>query len=130
MKKSRFRTIIVMHIMFFIYSFGGVCSKYAAGEAFLSGRFLLFYGIVLFLLAFYAFAWQQIIKQLPLTLAYANKAVSVLWAMIWGMVFFQEKPTTGKIVGALLVAAGIVLFAFSDSWDAQRKQKVEEKCQQ
>ncbi|MCR5126863.1 MAG: EamA family transporter [Lachnospiraceae bacterium] len=90
----------------------------------------MFYGIVLFLLAFYAFAWQQIIKQLPLTLAYANKAVSVLWAMIWGMVFFQEKPTTGKIVGALLVAAGIVLFAFSDSRDAQRKQKVEKKCQQ
>ena len=129
--KSNIRTIIILHIMLFFYSFGGVCSKYAAGEEFLSRRFLLYYGIVLFLLAVYAFAWQQIIKRMPLTLAYANKAVSLLWAMVWGILLFREKITPGKIIGAILVATGIVLFAFSDSRDVLKKENLEaEECQQ
>ncbi|MBR6356558.1 MAG: transporter, partial [Lachnospiraceae bacterium] len=74
--KDHYRTIIILNVLLLVYSLSGVCSKLAAGEAFLSGRFLLFYGIVLFLLAVYAVAWQQIIKRLPLTMAYANKAVS------------------------------------------------------
>ena len=124
--KSNIRTIIILHIMLFFYSFGGVCSKYAAGEEFLSRRFLLYYGIVLFLLAVYAFAWQQIIKRMPLTLAYANKA-----AMVWGILLFREKITPGKIIGAILVATGIVLFAFSDSRDVLKKENLEaEECQQ
>ena len=125
--KDHYRTIIILNVLLLVYSLSGVCSKLAAGEAFLSGRFLLFYGIVLFLLAVYAVAWQQIIKRLPLTMAYANKAVSVLWAMVWGIFFFQERLTPGKLIGALLVVAGIVLFAFADT--AARSGE-EEECQQ
>ncbi len=125
--KDHYRTIIILNVLLLVYSLSGVCSKLAAGEAFLSGRFLLFYGIVLFLLAVYAVAWQQIIKRLPLTMAYANKAVSVLWAMVWGIFFFQERLTPGKLIGALLVVAGIVLFAFADT-AAQSGE--EEECQQ
>ena len=87
----------------------------AAGEEFLSLRFCLFYGGVIFLLGVYAVVWQQIIKKLPLTLAYANKAVTVIWGLIWGLLFFGEKITPLKIAGALIVISGIALYAFSDT---------------
>jgi len=125
--RKRYRTIILLNVLLLVYSLSGVCSKLAAGEAFLSGRFLLFYGMVLFLMAVYAFAWQQIIKKLPLTMAYANKAVSVLWAMVWGGIFFEEKISLGKGIGAILVVSGIVLFALSDS---KEHSEEEHRCQQ
>lgn len=39
--------------------------------------------------------WQQILHYLPLTFAYANKGVSLVWGMIWGALFFQEKNAPG-----------------------------------
>jgi len=92
----------------------GICSKKAAGEAFLSLPFCLYYGGVILLLVVYAIGWQQIIKRLPLTTAFANKAVTVIWGIIWGAVFFQEPVTIGKVIGALMIIAGVVLFAYAD----------------
>lgn len=58
--------------------------------------------------------WQQIIKRLPLTTAFANKAVTVVWGIIWGALFFKEPVTIGKIAGAVLVILGVVLYAYAD----------------
>lgn len=73
-----------------IYSMSGICSKLASGEKFLSPHFCLYYAIIILLLGFYAIGWQQIIKRLPLTTAFANKAVTVVWGIIWGAVFFRK----------------------------------------
>lgn len=83
----------------------------AAGQAFFSLRFCLCYGGIIFILGVYALVWQQIIKRMPLTTAFANKAGTVVWGLIWGMVFFHEPITRGKIVGALLIMAGMILFS-------------------
>lgn len=114
MKNSKTKTLILLHVIILIYSLSGICSKLAANEEFLSLRFCLYYGGVILLLGFYALAWQQIIKQLPLSTAYANKAVTVIWAMLWGILFFDESVTIGKMAGILLVIAGIVIFAKAD----------------
>ena len=66
------------------------------------------------LLGLYAIGWQQIIKRLPLTTAFANKAVSIVWGMVWGILIFHEKITVGNIVGAALVISGVVLYAYAD----------------
>ena len=105
---------ILLHFLFLIYAASSVCGKLASGEAFLSPRFLLCYGGMLLLLAVYALGWQQAIKRLPLTVAYANKAVTVIWGLAAGMLLFGEQLTAGKVIGAVLVMAGVVLFAFSD----------------
>ncbi len=110
---------IVLHVMLAIYALSGVCSKMAAGEAFLSFRFCLFYGLLLLLLGLYAIGWQQIIKRMSLTAAYANKAVGVIWACIYGVIFFGEKITTGKVISGILTIAGVVLFAIADSGDTE-----------
>ena len=108
------KAYLLLHLLFFIYAASSVCGKLAAGEAFLSPRFLLCYGGMLLLLAAYALGWQQAIRRLPLTVAYASKAVTVIWGLVAGMLFFGESLTAGKIVGALLVMAGVALFAFAD----------------
>ena len=100
--------------MLMIYSASGICSKMAAGESFLSFKFCLFYGAIIALLGFYAIGWQQIIKRIPLTTAFANKAVTVVWGIVWGLVFFHESISVGKIIGALLVVGGVVLYSYSD----------------
>lgn len=46
--------------------------------------------------------------------AYANKAVTVLWGLIWGLLFFGETITLQKILGAVIIACGIVLVVRSD----------------
>lgn len=114
MSGSKIKTLFTLHLMLMIYSMSGICSKKAAGTQFLSLEFCLYYGGVLLLLAFYAVGWQQIIKRLPLTTAFANKAVTVVWGIIWGALFFKEPVTVGKIVGALLVILGVVLYAYAD----------------
>lgn len=114
MTKSNLKTLIALHCMLMIYSMSGICSKLAARQIFLSTKFCLYYGIIILLLGFYAIGWQQIIKRIPLTTAFANKAVTVVWGIVWGRMFFQESITLGKIVGAILVVAGVALFAESD----------------
>ena len=111
--------------MLMIYSMSGICSKLAAGESFLSFRFCLYYAAIIGLLGFYAVGWQQIIKRIPLTTAFANKAVTVAWGLVWGFLFFHEKITPGKVIGALLVIAGVVVYAIADQKDQKDAQKVE-----
>ena len=114
------KTYLLLHLLFLVYAASSVCGKLAAGEAFLSPRFLLCYGGMILLLGVYALGWQQAIKRLPLTVAYASKAVTVIWGLAAGLLFFGETLTPGKIAGAALVAAGVVLFAFSDG-EADKK---------
>ncbi len=86
----------------------------AAKQDFLSFKFCFFYSLIILLLGLYAVGWQQIIKRLPLTTAFANKAVTVIWGLVWGRFFFAEPITIGKIVGVILVVIGIVVFAKAD----------------
>lgn len=112
--RQEIKTISLLHLMLMVYSLSGVCSKLAAGEPFLSVRFCVFYGTVILLLAFYAVAWQQVIRVLPLTTAFANKAVTTAWGLVWGLLFFHEQITFGKLLGVMLVIAGVVLFSTAE----------------
>lgn len=117
MNKSKIKVIFLLHIMLMIYSMSGICSKLASQQTFLSVKFCFYYGIIILLLGFYAFGWQQVIKRLPLTTAFANKAVTIVWGIIWGAIFFHETITIGKLVGAILVIIGVVIFARADEGD-------------
>ena len=114
MNKSKIKTLFLLHIMLMIYSMSGICSKMASKQEFLRTEFCFYYAMIIILLGFYAIGWQQIIKRLPLTMAFANKAVTIVWGIIWGVVFFDEAITAGKIIGAILVIIGVVIYAKSD----------------
>lgn len=117
MKKTSLRVLILLHLLVMGYSFSGVFTKLASNAQFPSIKFIICYGMVIFILGIYAIGWQQIIKRMPLTTAFSNKAVTVVWGIIWGAIFFSEGITFGKIVGATLVIAGVILFVIADSED-------------
>ena len=96
MPKSERRALIGLHLLLAVYSLSDVCSKTAAGAPFMSFRFLFFYGCVLGLLGVYAIGWQQVIRRLPLTVAFANRAVTVVWGIVWGVLFFRALPDTPR----------------------------------
>ena len=106
--------LIALHVLLLVYSLCGFFSKNAARQPFMSFEFCAFYAGMLAILVIYAIGWQQILKRLPLTVAFANKAVTVIWGIVWGAVFFQEPVTPLMIVGAAIVMAGIVLFSIAD----------------
>ena len=96
----------------------------AAGYDFLSVKFCLCYGGLILILGIYAICWQQIIKRIPLTLAYANKAVTVIWGMIWGVLFFGENITVTKVIGAVIVIAGVILYSLEDNKQPTEEDKI------
>lgn len=111
MSKSNGKLFFLLHMLLMVYSTSGIFSKLAAAERFLSPRFCVYYSAIIILLGIYAVGWQQIIKRLPLTTAFANKAVTVVWGLIWGKFLFHEQITVGKASGAGLVILGIILYA-------------------
>ena len=92
----------------------GIASKTAAQHPMMSPQFLFFYGIVLFGLVVYALFWQQILKVLPVTMAYVNKAVTIIWGMLWGSLFFGESITWNKILGAAIIICGVYFVISSE----------------
>ncbi len=114
MKKTSIKDYALLHLLLFIFSIGGICSKLAGREPFLSPKFILLYGGLLLIMFIYAVGWQQIIKRMPLTTAYSNKAVNLIWGILWGVLLFQERLTLRMVIGAVVVLAGVLLVVKAD----------------
>lgn len=117
------RALVALHVMLAVYSLSSVCAKLASGFEFLSPGFVACYGGMIALLGVYAIGWQQVIKLLPLTYAYANKAVTVLWGIVWGVLLFHEQVSPLKLLGALIVLAGVVLFSLAERGERGEKDE-------
>lgn len=113
--KNKIKTLVFLHSILLMYSCCGVFSKLAGLQQFLSFEFFIFYGIVLLILFIYAVLWQQIIKKLPLTTAFANKAITVIWGIVFGITIFGEALTLGKVLGAIFIVLGIIFYTKSDN---------------
>ena len=113
--RTQARSLLGLHLLLALYSVTNIFSKLASEQDFLSWQFVLYYGCVLLILAIYAVGWQQAIKRMPLTTAYANKAVTVVWGIVFGALFFGEAITIGKLAGAALIVAGVVWFGVEDA---------------
>lgn len=111
-------TLLALHLLLMVYSVSGILSKTAAKSETFSWPWLILMGGVFFILAVYAIGWQQIIKRLPLTTAFANKAITVVWGIVWGALFFDEAVSLGKLLGAALIIGGVVLFVKADEKEA------------
>ncbi len=119
-KKIQWKDFLMLQVVFLIYSFTSLTQKLAssflpkdAGTTeelvwqLFNWKLILSAGLVVLLLGVYALLWQQVIKRFELSVAYANKAITLLWALVWGIFIFHEEITPGKVIGILLVMAGI-----------------------
>ena len=111
---NKLKTFLFLHLLLMVYSSSGILGKLAGTHPFPSWPFLLLYAGVVALLGVYALGWQQVLKRIPLSVAYANKAVTVIWGCVWGMLLFREQLSPGKAVGGLLVLAGVALYGWAD----------------
>ena len=121
MKKNiQWKDFLALQAVFLIYSFTSLSQKIASSflpknagtteeflQQLLNWKLILSAGLVVLLLGVYAILWQQVIKRFQLSVAYANKAITLLWALVWGVFIFHEDLTVGKVAGILLVMIGI-----------------------
>ena len=109
MKNAGIGGFILLQISFLIYSCSSIVAKLASGNEVMSLKFILFYGLEVVILGVYAILWQQVIKKFELSVAYANKAVTLLWALLWSVLIFHEKLQWNHIAGVAIVIVGIVV---------------------
>jgi multidrug transporter EmrE-like cation transporter len=109
MKKAGLVRYGLLYGGFLLYSCYGVLAKYAGGHPIISPTALCLYAAAFCVLALYALLWQQVLKRMPLSVAYPNKAVTIILGMLWGALLFSEVLTWNKMLGAAVIISGIVL---------------------
>lgn len=107
--KKRVKQIFILQGIIAIYSVSSVMAKVASGYSFLSFYFCLFYGFELCTLVIYALLWQQMIKKIDLSIAYANRALLLLWSIVWSIFIFHDAITIYNVIGILFVITGTLV---------------------
>lgn len=113
-KKAKIKDIFILQLVIAIYTLSTVFAKFASGQEFLSFEFILFYGIEMVILGLYAIIWQQLIKKFDISVAYANKAMGLLWSIIWAILIFNDTITIKNIIGVIIVIVGTIIVNSED----------------
>ena len=122
-KKIGLKDIILLQLVVMIYTVSTIIGKFAAGAADDSLiKFVLLYGAEIGVLGIYAILWQQMIKRFDLSVAYANRAMALLWSAVWAVVLFHENLTGKQLIGIALVIIGTVIVN-ADQSPAEKKEE-------
>lgn len=110
-KKRKAGNLLLLQAVVVLYTFATVIGKFAADsvEQQKGMQFLLLYGAEIAVLGIYAILWQQMIKRIELSVAYANRGMALLWSLLWAVLFFGEQVTPKKVGGVALVMLGIII---------------------
>lgn len=108
-RQKLFLPILFLQLTILFYTAAGITGKFASGMPLFSLRFLLLFGLEIVFLGIYAILWQQMIKHIDLSIAYANRSVNLLWTMLFAVLIFKETVTTANLIGVILVIVGILL---------------------
>ena len=101
--------ILLLQAVVLVYTTSGIFAKLASAESFLSFGFIFFYGAEIAVLGIYAILWQQMIKRVDLSFAYANRAIAIAWSMLWAAIIFKETITLQNLIGVGVVLVGTML---------------------
>ncbi len=105
---------LILHISLIVNSLSGAASKMAGRQEFPSVKFFFFYGLVLVITFLFALVWQQVLRHMSLTFAFTNKPITIIWGLLWGVLFFHEKVTWKMALGSAIILAGIVIGVSAD----------------
>ena len=105
--KEKTKNYIILFIAFFLDSISIVCGKLASGYATMSFPFLVWYAADVFFLGVFAILWQQILKKMPLSVAYSSRPVVTILGVIYGVLFFKDQLSVLGIIGIVVIIAGI-----------------------
>lgn len=108
-KKHFWILIGILQFAVLLYSLTGVVAKFASRYELFSLPFILLYALEIFILMIYAIVWQQVVKRMSLSVAYANKALTFLWALVWSLLIFSETVSVKNIIGVVIVVVGTAI---------------------
>ena len=114
-KKIGLADVLFLQGAVIIYSLSTVAGKLASEHPFLSFKYCLFFGLEFVILAVYAIIWQQLIKKFQISIASANKSVTLLWSMLWNFILFSTGITPWKVAGVIMVIVGVVIMNMDDA---------------
>lgn len=119
------KNILMLQAVVVIYTLSSVVAKLATGKELFSFSFFLFYGLEIAILGVYAILWQQMIKRFDLSIAYANRAMALLWSALWAILLFREGLGPKQVAGIVLVILGTVIV---NTDTPSKKEETEEKA--
>ena len=119
------KNILMLQAVVVIYTLSSVVAKLATGKELFSFSFFLFYGLEIAILGVYAILWQQMIKRFDLSIAYANRAMALLWSALWAVLLFHEGLGPKQAAGIVLVILGTVIV---NTDTPSKKEDEEEKA--
>jgi len=105
----KIKAYILLYANFLFLSFSSVLAKLASQFPLKSFNAMILYCSAFLILGVYAILWQQVLKRIPLTVAYPNRSITVILGLLWGALIFNELISWNMIVGALIIVCGIIL---------------------
>lgn len=106
-QKLSLKYIIALQAAVILYTCTDIAAKLASNYPFLSMGFVSCYGFEIFLLGVYAIFWQQVIKNVDISIAYSNRAAAIFWSTLWAAAIFKEHISLQNIIGIIIIFAGI-----------------------
>lgn len=111
-----------------LYSLVSIGSKLASGhipswngnivgfvlDCFSNKRLIVILLCMFCVLFLYALIWQKCIKNIPITIMYANKSSYIFWTQIAAICIFEEKLNVCNVIGIVIIFAGIMVVNSND----------------
>jgi len=121
-KNALFTTLRLQPIVI-LYSLVSVCSKLASRElpsgsgslmefvmaCLTNVKLIGIYGFMILDLMIYAVIWQKCIKNVNITVMYANKSSYIFWTQLAAILLFAEKLSVSNVIGILVIFIGILV---------------------
>ena len=122
LKKTLLTTLKLQPVVM-LYSLVSVSSKLASRELPKGSESLLdfvikcitnpkligLYALMLGILMVYAVIWQKMIKNVKITVMYANKSSYIFWTQIAAVTLFREKLDLFNVLGIVVIFIGILV---------------------
>ena len=94
-----------------VYACTSIFTKMASRQEMMSWPYLLWIAGAIGVMGVYALLWQQVIKRMPLSMAYMFKGTSLIFVLLFSALLFGETITLNNVIGSAIIIVGIVLYA-------------------
>lgn len=105
--KPNIKDYVFLNLIILYYPIISIIAEVASNYPILSEEFIKFYTLEILAIGVYAILWQKAIKRFPLSLAYSNKALVIVYNLFWASVLFKEQITLSNIIGSIVILLGI-----------------------
>lgn len=101
-----------MIFAFALYSTTGIFSKNASFHRFMSWPYILNFTGLIVVLFIYALMWQNILKRLPLNVAFMWKSTGLFFSLLYSHYIFNEEITLNNILGISIIFSGLIIISW------------------